>query len=170
MISTCQNPSYWQMPCPLPPLENVLAAEWLWIKPQSFEPSLLPSAFPFVSWQVNVSWLSSENFFPLLHDVWWKTFGKLAVVLCTMQFVLGVGNLIWEDRLRAKEGKNISANKYEESFNKATQCLFWRGEKQHHPNYPNRFVSYFEHRSQTTLFPCNFLSVLSKIGAFVNAV
>lgn len=63
VISTCQNPSYWQMCCPLASVENVLAAEWLWIKPQSLQPLLPCNAFTFVAWQVNVSWLPSEIFF-----------------------------------------------------------------------------------------------------------
>lgn len=110
VISTCQNPSYWQMCCPLASVENVLAAEWLWIKPQSLQPLLPCNAFTFVAWQVNVSWLPSEIFF-FLHRVWWKTFGKLAVVPCTLQFVLSIRNLSmkWEGRLQAK-GKKKSPN------------------------------------------------------------
>lgn len=106
VISTCQNPSYWQMCCPLASVENVLAAEWLWIKPQSLQPLLPPNAFTFVAWQVNVSWLPSEIF---LHHVWWKTFGKLAVVPCTLQFVVSIRSLSmkWEGRLQAKGKKNL---------------------------------------------------------------
>lgn len=63
VISTRQNPSYWQMCCPLASVENVLAAEWLWIKPQSLQPLLPRNAFTFVAWQVNVSWLPSEIFY-----------------------------------------------------------------------------------------------------------
>lgn len=42
-----------------------------------------------------------------LHHVWWKTFGKLAVVPCTLQFVLSIRNLSvrWEGRLQAKGEK-----------------------------------------------------------------
>lgn len=111
VISTCQNPSYWQMCCPLASVENVLAAEWLWIKPQSLQPLLPRNAFPFVAWQVNVSWLPSEIFFFFLQCVWWKTFGKLAVVLCTLQFVLSIRSLSmkWEGRLWAKGKRKIKA-------------------------------------------------------------
>lgn len=85
-----------------PSVENVLAAEWLWIKPLSLQPYHLPMRSHLFVWQVNVSWLSSEIF---LHCVWWKTFGKLAVVPCALQFVASIRSpgMKWEGRLQDKE-------------------------------------------------------------------
>lgn len=103
VISMCQNPSQWQMCCPLASVENVLAAEWLWIKPLSLEPSLPPNAFTFVVWQVNVSWLSSEIFFYVLCLM--KDTCKLAVVPSTLQSVVSIrsSGMKWEGRFQDKE-------------------------------------------------------------------
>lgn len=107
VISTCQNPSYWQMCCPLASVENVLAAEWLWIKPQSLQPLLPRNAFPFVAWQVNVSWLPSEIFFFFCsvfderHLANWQWYS----VHCNLYSALGVW--AWNERagcgLKGKE-------------------------------------------------------------------
>lgn len=115
------------MCCPLASVENVLAAEWLWIKPLSLYPLPPPNAFTFVVWQVNVSWLSSEIF---LYYVWWKTFGKLAVVPCTLQFVASIRSLgmKWEGRLQDKRKKRANYNMNSHLKNQVYTIFFVRRE------------------------------------------
>lgn len=96
VISTCQNPSYWQMCCPLASVENVLAAEWLWIKPQSLQPLLPHNAFTFVVWQVNVSWLPSEIFFFTGFDKRHLANWQWYPVHCNLYSALGIW--AWNER------------------------------------------------------------------------
>lgn len=74
---------------------------------------------------------------PVPNSVGWKTFGKLAVVPCTLRFVVSIRSLSmkWKGRLWAKGEKNIHAKQNVNSHSKQTSThLFWTKKNRHRPN------------------------------------
>lgn len=75
-------------------------------------PELPALCFPICLLTSKCILTSLWDFFPpFLHSVWWKTFGKLAMVPCTLQFVVSIRRLSmkWEGRPQAEGEKNTRA-------------------------------------------------------------